>query len=183
MWLTVPVFSRGERYQKIYKTRISNSENWAFKHWRSICFNYEKAPFFGEYRAFFEDLYRKEWNLLANLNEAIIRYLFAELKIRASIVKSSELKPEGAKTDLLIDMCSKLGADTFLSGIGGHSYVDERKFENQGLHHLYRDFHHPVYHQQFDPFIPCMSVIDLLFNYGSEQSREIISNCGHTETV
>ena len=81
----------------------------------------------------------------------------------------------GAKTDLLIEMCEKLGANTYLSGPGAKAvgYVEEEKFKKCGLTHVFSDFEHPTYSQKFKPFIPYLSIIDLLFNYGDE-SKMII---------
>lgn len=180
--LTVPVLTKDKFEQPINEVRINNNVNWGMKHWRSIYLNYGKAPFFDTYKEFFEQLYARKWEKLADLNETIIRYIIHELEINVKIVKSSDFNPHGYKTDLLIDMCQKLGADTYLSGEGGHSYVDESKFREQNLNHVYQDFHHPTYTQLFKSFIPYMSVIDLLFNRGSEQSRETILNSGSVST-
>jgi len=176
--LTVPVLSKGSFEQAIGQVKINNNENWQKKNWQSIFLNYKKAPFFGAYKDFFEDLYSKKWEMLAELNEAIIRYIAGQLKIEKKIVKSSELGVTGQKTDLLIDLCKKLKADAYLSGAGGRTYVDDAKMRAEGIASRYTDFKHPVYKQLHDPFMPNMSAIDLLFNFGNEKSREIILNAG-----
>ena len=176
--LTIPVFSKGKFEQKINEVEINNNVDWQKKHWRSIVFNYQKAPFFSEYKDFFEQIYSKRWEKLVDINETIIRYIAKQLHINVEIVKSSEVNPSGYKTDLLIDMCKKLGADSYLSGEGGRLYVDELKFKSNNIESLYTNFQHPVYQQQFEPFITNMSVIDLMFNHGNEISRKIINNSG-----
>ncbi|KAF0135222.1 MAG: hypothetical protein FD145_48 [Candidatus Saganbacteria bacterium] len=176
--LTVPVLSKEHFHQAINEVRINNNENWQRKNWQSIMLNYKKAPFFDIYKGFFEDLYSKNWEMLAELNEAIIRYIAGQLKIEKKVLKSSELGITGQKTDLLIDLCKKMNADAYLSGNGGHIYVDDAKMQAQGIASRYADFKHPSYKQLHEPFMPNMSVIDLLFNLGSEKSREIILNSG-----
>jgi hypothetical protein len=176
--LTVPVLTKGKFEQKINEVKINNSVNWQKKHWRSILFNYKKAPFFSIYKDFFEQVYSQKWEKLVDLNETIIRYIVQELDINVEIVKSSEFNPSGYKTYLLIDMCKKLGADTYLSGEGGRKYVDEPKFKSNNIKSLYTNFRHPVYRQQYEPFIPNMSVIDIMFNQGNDYSREIIRGSG-----
>jgi len=177
-FLTVPVFTKGKHGQSISEVQIDNKRNWQNKHWRSIELNYHKTEFFEEYKKNFEEIYSKKWETLTLLNENIIRYLANQLGINIEIVKSSEFKPAGSKTDMLIDLCKKLNADTYLSGEGGRRYIDITKFEKNNLTHLYTNFKHPTYNQQFEPFIPNMSVIDLLFNHGSKTSREIIQKSG-----
>jgi len=175
-WLTVPIITKGKRFQKINEVEIDNSVRWGEKHWKTIYFNYKERPFFNDHKDFFENLYAKKWEMLADLNEEIICYLFEKLGIGAPIYKSSDYNFNGAKTDLLIEMCDKLGADTYLSGVGAKTsgYVAEEEFKKHGLHHIFSDFEHPVYVQKFKPFIPGMSIIDFLFNCGAEQFKEMI---------
>ena len=75
-------------------------------------------------------------------------------------------------------MCQKLNADTYLSGAGGKAYIEEKKFKEQNVNLLYQDFQHPVYRQQSKPFIPNMSLIDLMFNKGSNHGSDITRNSG-----
>lgn len=182
-WLTIPVITKNKLPQKINEVEIDNSRYWAKKHWKSICLNYHKAPFFDEYKDFFEKIYLKKWEKLTDLNETIILYLFKELGIQVPIYKSSDYDFKGQKTDLLIELCQKFGVDTFLTGSGAKkpgvkSYVEEKKFKKNNLKHIFSDFKHPVYLQQFKPFVPNMSVIDLLFNCGPE-SKDIIINSAY----
>lgn len=172
-WLTVPVITHGKRYQRIDEVEIDNSTSWGKKHWKTIFLNYKKAPFFNMYSDFFEKLYSKKWQKLADLNKNIIYYLKGELNIKTPIVKSSDYDFKKTKTELLIEMCKKIGADTYLSGSGGKIYVKEENFKKNNLKHIFSDFEHPIYSQAFKPFISNLSVIDLLFNYGPK-SLDII---------
>ena len=175
IWLTVPVISKNHFQQRIGEVNIDNSVNWADTHWKSIFYNYVKAPFFGSYKKFFKEIYSQKWEKLLDLNEAIIYHILKELNIKAKVVKSSTLNLEGSKTDLLVGMCKKMNADTYISGIGAKNYIEEEPFKNENIKLLFQDFCHSVYPQRFDSFIPNMSVIDLLFNVGSDKAREIIS--------
>lgn len=174
-WLIVPVITHGRRYQKISEAEIDNSLDWGKKHWKTICLNYKNTPFFKDYQDFFEKLYLKKWDKLADLTEAIIYYLVEQLEIKTQIYKSSNYNFKGAKTDLLIEMCEALGADTYLSGRGAKCYVEEEKFKARGLNHVFSDFNHPVYKQKYEPFVENLSIIDLLFNHG-QGAKKIIEN-------
>ena len=178
MLLTVPVLTKTKFDQKIAEVRINNDLDWGKKHWLSIYFNYKNASHFEEYKDFFENIYNQKRELLGDLNESIIRYIIKKLKINIKVVKSSDFDLTSKKTDLLIEMCKALNADTYLSGSGGRGYVDNEKFKKNNLRSLFTDFTHPVYTQQFSPFIPNMSVVDLLFNCGSDASKGIMEECG-----
>ena len=180
-WLTVPVLTKGKFEQKVNEIEINNAEQWPKKHWKSIELNYRKAPYFSQYSQFFEEVYQKKWGKLSELNETIIRHIFNVLGIKVEIFKASDINPVGEKTMLLIDICRKVGADTYLSGRGAMKYVDEGLFRQNGLNHMFQDFQHPVYKQLHSEFIPNISIIDLLFNHGPE-SLDIVTGKNKVET-
>ena len=174
-WLTVPVLLHGKGYQKINEIDIDNSTDWAKKHWQLIYFNYKRTPFFNAYSNFFEKLYQKKWQKLADLNETIIDYIRKELDIKTTLVKSSDCKFKEGKTDLIVQLSKKFKADTYLSGVGGKSYVYGKKLKENNIKLVFSDFKHPVYPQRFEPFVENLSAIDLLFNCGPK-SIEIMSS-------
>jgi len=181
MWLTVPVNSTS--LTKLNEVRIDTSINWQKKHWNAIMTNYNKTFFFKHYKNFFKKVYSRRWDILVNLNKTIIMYILKELKIQTKIVESSKLNLEDKKTNLIIKMCKQLRADCYLSGKSGHEYLDEQKFSENGVTLLYQDFFPSVYPQRITPFIPNMSVIDLMFNMGNKESRRLILESGSITQV
>ncbi len=184
-WLTVPVIAKGKGFQKINEIKIDNSSSWGRQHWKTIYFNYKKTPFFSKHEAFFKNLYSKKWVNLIDLNETVIYYLKEQLGIKTPLIESSKYKLKGKKTDLLIELCEELGADTHLTGsgskkLGGKSYLEEEKFAKNNVKHIFSEFKHPIYPQRFEPFIENLSVIDLLFNCGPK-SLEIIQSSSRTK--
>ena len=89
-----------------------------------------------------------------------------------------KLVPTGATTELLLDICKKVGANCYLSGANGKNYLNEDLFENDNIEVEYQNFNHPVYPQLYGDFVAGLSSIDLLFNCGKdslsiiEQSNE-----------
>jgi hypothetical protein len=168
--LSVPVVTAGRFYQNICDVEINEAEPWRRKHWKSILLGYQKAPHFKRYADFFEDVYNREWKMLVDLNEHMLRGLLGFFEIEKEIVRSVTFMPSGKKTDLLIDICRKTGSDGYLSGGGGaKQYVEEHKFTEAGLVHRFQSFHHPVYPQVHGgEFMPRLAAIDLLFNCGPE---------------
>ncbi len=172
--LIVPVKTSGRYYQNICEVEIDNNLPWQYKHWKTITLAYKKAPYFDRYAPFFEEVYKKEWKMLVDLNEYITRGMLDFFNIKKEMLRTSQLKTEGKKTDLLIDICKKTYADGYLSGTGGaHTYVQEESFKKAELLHAFQKFNHPVYPQIHGGFVPRMAAIDLLFNCGP-QSGNII---------
>ena len=171
LWLTVPVITKGRFTQKMKEVLIDNTSNWHKKHWQSIEMNYSKAKYFNEYKEFFKSLYEKEWDKLIDLNVFIIKYINELLNIKIPVYYESDLNIEGEKTTRIINICKKLNADTYLSGIGGKEYLIEEEFIKTGIKLIYQNFKHPVYTQVYPGFEPFMSIVDLLFNCGKESKN------------
>lgn len=174
MWLTVPVFSKGKFYQKINEVEIDNSARWTEKHWKSIERNYSKAPFFNDYARELQAIYRQKWQMLNELNTHVIKALIKIVGIEIKTYTTSELCIEGKATDLIINMCNKVKADTYLSGIHGEDYLEKEKFTENGIKLIFQSFEHPNYEQcQPGEFIQNLSMIDFLFNVGPK-AKEIL---------
>ena len=179
IWLTVPVLTKDHLAQAINGVQIDNhgGSRWKEKCWASMVQNYRKTIFWRDHEAFFDDLYKKDWNHLVDLNESIIRYMLNALSIHVKVLKSSEMNVEGNKGDLLLGICRKVGAEVYLSGISGRDYLDLSMFAQAGIEVRFQKFFHPIYKQIHDPFFPCMSSVDLLFNYGPD-SLDVIKGVG-----
>jgi hypothetical protein len=167
-WLTVPV-SSGSR-EVLSEVRISQTEPWQDKHAKAVSLNYARAPHFAAHGPELVDLLGKPWERLCELNEALIAWVMAKTGIRTELVRASELGVDGSRTDLLVELCRAVGADTYLSGSGGRRYMELERFEEAGIDVAFQEFTHPTYEQIFPAagFIPDLSVVDPLLCAGAE---------------
>ncbi len=179
LWLTVPVLTKSKHSQTIHEVEINNRGDlrWKDKCFASITQYYKKATFWKEHEAFFYNLYSKEWTHLVDINDHIIRYLLGAFSIHVDTRRSSEIGVNGQRGNLLLNICLKLQADAYLSGVSGREYLDLASFAAAGVEVKFQEFHHPIYKQLYDPFIPCLSAIDLMLNHGPV-SPEILSGVG-----
>lgn len=176
-WITIPI-QKHPLNILINEIKIDNTHKWQKNCWKTLYFNYKKAPYFSRYSRFFEEIYSRSWQFLAELNIKIIKKLLEFFDITTKLIIASELNGvSGKRDDLLLAICKKLGAEKYLSGISGKDYLDIKKFEQAGIKVTFQEFYHPIYRQCYQPFMPCMSSIDLLFNYG-EKSKEILLSPG-----
>jgi hypothetical protein len=167
-WLTVPVIVRGRFGQSIREVEIRDSEFWR-KHLRSVEVNYHRAAFFEEYfHDFAERQERCERSHLLELNVQFIEWFMSILEIRTSLFFSSELNAPGKRTQLLANICSCLGATTYVSPIGSAAYLLQEidLLERRSIEVRFHNYQHPEYRQMFPPFVPCASILDLVFNEG-----------------
>ncbi len=168
-WLTVPL-KKFHSNQKINEIKISYSQDWQSQNLNAIKNSYIKAKYFDAYFKDFEKIYKNEFMLLRDLNIELIKFILQKLGIHTKLHISSELldDPEQGGTNVTLNICKKLNADIYLSGAFGKDYLDVSKFEKEDIEVKFQDFKHPIYNQLYEPFIPNMSSIDLLFNYGKD---------------
>ena len=134
-------------------------------------YNYSKAPYFSTYWKSIEEIYDRKFEYLVDLNMEFIQHILQKFEIKTKTIFSSELSVTKKKSDLNLEICEILKADTYLSGIMGKGYIDEESFIQKNIKVQYQNFQHPTYKQVYDPFIPNMASIDLLFNEGHASSQ------------
>jgi hypothetical protein len=171
-WLTIPVESKGEYYQKIRETRISD-RSWNMAHWKSIEHNYAKAPCFREFRGFFEGLYLGTTEtMLSSVNFRFLEAICRLLGIQTKISWSMDYRLVEGKTERLVDLCRQVGAKEYLSGPSAMDYIEEASFVQAGIALRFMDYSgYPEYEQRFPPFDHQVSIIDLILNTGQNARR------------
>lgn len=168
-WLTIPVEVKGKFFQKINETQVSDKK-WGENHWKTLVANYSKAPYFKNYKNIFEDLYRDETlDNITNINISFIKAINAILNISTKIIDSREFDLVEGKTERLVDICKKRNATDYYSGPAAKDYMDESLFLDQGIKVHYFDYsNYPVYPQLNGNFAHNVTILDLIFNTGSD---------------
>lgn len=175
-WLSLPVQSKGQRNQLIKDVKLDLSADFGKSHKKTIHLNYCKANFYDEFSPKILSLIENETDNLCDLNIEIIQYLKDFLGIDTPIIRSSELNGQGAKADLLASLCQEVGATEYVSPPGSREYLlASDVFEKCSIPIQYFEYTHPEYTQQHEPFLPFMSVIDMIFNCG-KKSSSLINN-------
>src|SRR5258708_4212120 len=82
-----------------------------------------------------------------DLNLEMLRFFLRCLDIETPIVKASDYEFAGAKSDLVLDMCVKLGAELYIFGAQGRNYADSDKFRSRGVEPCFQQYNHPSYRQ------------------------------------
>jgi hypothetical protein len=177
IWLTVPI-NKKHKFVANKIVEINNEENWQSDHFEKINRSYSNSEFFKKnYKTFFEKIYSKKWDHLFTLNYELIIQLIDWLNIKIEVIKESELNIKGNSTERLVNISKKIGAETYVSGIGGKEYMNEKMFETNNIKIEYQNFKCPIYKQVFNSeFIPNLSIIDLLFNIGPKSLSKLKQN-------
>jgi hypothetical protein len=166
-WLTVPV-RRQAREQSILETRIAADDSWRKTALRTLQHLYGKSPHYQTHRDEIETILQTPHETLTEFDRASWQPALDRMGIRCEFVLASDLPVEGQGSDLLLDLCEHVDADTYLSGEFGRSYLDLPRFRERGVTVLFHDYQHPDYDQRFGTFVPYLSYLDMLFNTGLE---------------
>ena len=175
IWLSVPVESKDHFDKKLCDIKIINN-GWNRKHFKSIDLAYRKAPFYTDYIGRLESILAiTTYTYLVDLNLATLEFGLKSLGISVPIVTASSYDFQGNKSELVLDMCKKLGASEYIFGAQGRDYADVDSFASCSIKPHFQEYKHPVYPQLHGPFEPNMSVIDLLFNVGPNSHEVLMS--------
>lgn len=180
-WLTIPVeqHSQQERIvdKKIDYPALGDLRWWGANHLKTLRHAYRDAPFIDEYAPPLQVLLESRPGRLVDLNLASLDFLRDALGIETPMLRSSAMNVGGARSELILNLCLAVGADTYLAGMGGsRDYLDCAAFARAGITVAWQDFDHPRYAQcgGDGDFVAGLSAVDLLFNHGA-QSRSILT--------
>ena len=174
-WLTVPIIHKFP--QKINEVMVAPT-NWPSKHRKSIQSCYARSRYFLDFAAAFDELYNQRWERLMDLNVAALELVVSVLGLKKNWIFSSSLELDGKKSDLILDICRKLGASVYYSGRTGSTYLKREEFQAAGIEIVVQNFIDPAYEGLFPKTtegVNSLSVLDLLFNCGL-QSRTFLTD-------
>jgi hypothetical protein len=151
--LTVPVLEGRSGKIKTKDIKISYQENWQHQHKISIMSAYGSAPFYEFFIDYFFPFFEKKYNYLLDLNNKILETCFKLTKLEIKI-------------ELTDDFVNNLENDYRFS-ISPKIKTTDLEFNPKPYIQVFND--------RFD-FQTNLSIIDLLFNLGSE-TKQYLKNC------
>lgn len=150
----------------INNVKTKDELKWKEKHLKTIEMNYKKALHFDEIFPAFKELLLQPYNSIAEQNIAINTWIAKSFGMKVEFFKSSEMDINSVNENRVLDICEKLGADTYISGNGARTYQHDEHFNSRGIKLVYTDYKSIEYKQLWKEFIPNLSVLDYVFNNG-----------------
>lgn len=150
----------------IMQARPRYELKWKEKHLRTFEMNYSKAHFFKDVYPEFKDVFMVEYASVSELNIAINEFIARKFGLSTVFVRSSEYGISTKREEKVIDLCLAVGGDCYISGNGARVYQEESHFTEKGLKLSYLPYQPITYPQLWREFLPCMSVLDYVFNCG-----------------
>ncbi|MEW5850552.1 MAG: WbqC family protein [Myxococcota bacterium] len=173
-WLTIPVEVKGKYEQRIRDTRIA-SPSWRRTHLHTLFHNYARAACFAEVKDMVESWYMTATHsFLSEVNHHFLTNILRFLGIRTPLTWSSDYRVEEGRVERLVSLCQQTRATEYLSGPTARAYMDEAPFQRSGITVRYIDYsNYPEYPQVHPPFEHAVSILDLVFNLGTNAARHL----------
>ncbi len=175
-YLTIPLVKH-HQLTDINKILVDKEQLWQERLLNQIKNTYRNAP---EFKKFFPQIEiwlieSKTFERLDEVNFFLIEKVFEYLNYKPKLIlKSSELDIKGFHaSNYILEICKKLKADTYLSGIGSKKYLIEEDFKIGKINLQYinfRELHalYPISQFQGKKHIAGLSMIDVLMNIDTE---------------
>ena len=150
---------------------------WTARQMNALQNYYRKAKYKDEILPVLEKFFCADYTTICQWTCGSMKLVKALLEIPTPLLYQSEIDydRENKRSDLVYAICNAVGADTYFSGRGGSmTYLDREKFAENGVNIVFQNFSHPIYCQcNTSEFVPGVSILDMLFNCGIEESRRI----------
>lgn len=156
--------------------KINDDESWRSKHIKSIQRNYSKTTYYSIYENLIKEIFSFDSSNLSDFNINAIEKISKELGLKTRFLKSSDLKVQGSKDQKLIEICKLVGANEYISGPAALNYIQPELWKKAGIKLSFMKYDYPVYPQRCEKFSHNVSIIDLLFNTGTNSKDFMIGS-------
>ncbi len=158
---------------------IDTNNLWNKKFLKTLKYNYVNSKHFTEIIGWFNEFLSREFLSLQEINITFIQEVSEKIGINTVFKKSSDLNIENSdRIERLIEIGTLHDANTYLSTIGSFQYLDGEnameRFLNNHIQILFHHYHPMQYNTGKLPYEPYMSIIDVLFNCGFDETLAII---------
>ncbi|MDR1985084.1 MAG: WbqC family protein [Prevotellaceae bacterium] len=154
--LVIPVERNAGAKIPIRDVRISYVQNWQNSHWRALTTAYNSSPFFEYYCDYLKPFFENKENFLFDFNVKLTNKILELLEINKQIFFTDAYKT--FDDDFVFDYRESISPKVRLA-------KEDKTFEPQK--------YYQVFAQKFG-FTPNLSIVDLLFNEGTNAKYELM---------
>lgn len=138
--------------------------------------HYHKAPFFFTIMPILGKVFEQDYRYISEISyesiSEVCKYLGIETKLVESFDRygNEDLKREKR----VIDICEKENADQYINMIGGKELYSKKEFKEKDIELKFLKPRNIQYKQFNSPFVPWLSIIDVLMFNSPEETNRIL---------
>ena len=139
---------------------------------------YRRAPHFDQAFPVVENAIMSPWENLFDYIYGSMMDVCRYLSIGTPIVVSSSIAiaPALKAEDRVLGLCKATGASGYVNAIGGQKLYSREEFEAQGVELKFLQSHAITYPQFGSPFVPWLSIVDVMMFNSVPTIREFIES-------
>lgn len=173
---TLPLKKQSD-FAKINERELTNQAKNAQKMINNFKEAYRKAPFFFSGFNTFLDCVPRYDDSMYKCIERSIEVICGGLKINTSVYRASDfcIDHELKKQDKIFAICDYFGIHNYVNAIGGQQLYDKDEFKAKGINLQFIKTNQITYKQFNHPFVPWLSIIDVLMFNGKDRTQELLN--------
>jgi hypothetical protein len=144
--LTVPV--KRSNHSRTDEVEVDYKDRWNVVHLRTLTAAYASSPYFLYYKDDIEKLLMRRYDRLLDLNSAVLEWILAKLKVTCRVSLTTDYRPERGE-----------------DGDYRNLFTPKRLLPTERMEHYYQVFSDRM------PFVPNLSVLDVMMNLGPEARK------------
>ena len=176
-YFTVPL-EGASSFKAIREVGVSPDPRWRAKLLKTLAQTYARAPCFREVYPLVESVLGATEARVSALAVASLRAVAAYLALEAEFVPSSAAYENGELRgqERVLDICRREGATTYVNPSGGRELYARDAFAARGVTLRFLEPQLRAYPQLRPPFVPGLSIIDVLMFNPRDRVRELLDD-------
>ncbi len=173
-YLSMPL---GPKQIKISDLLMPNDNQWRINMLNVVNASYSKCNFYDEILIDIEKLIMFDCKYFFEFSINIIYFFMKKFNISTNCYIDLNFERHfGQSSSRLVNLCKEVKADKYLSGLGAMTYIDEDIFIKNKIDIIYQNYIPQPYNQYSTEFISGLSIIDVLFNCGYNETERLIKS-------
>jgi hypothetical protein len=177
-WLTIPIVKSGNSIQKIYESKIVDSEAFRADLINKLGNYYRNYPHTKNVLSFINDNW-PDTDSISKFNGVFTELISKEIGMETRFVYCSDneylANNNNTGNQIIIDVCKNYNIDDYLSGSGCLDFFNPTFLNDNNISVNFQELKFKPYPQKgMNDFISGLSILDLLVNVGFDNANEFI---------
>lgn len=178
---TVPLLKASQN-KLINEIELADYHKWRKEFLKTIEMSYKKAPHYSIIFNWLGEFFEKNFTHISQMAAESVSSIASLLQFSTDFKLSSSLKytenVNQSGQSKVLNICSLLNAETYINPKNGTELYDNELFIKRGIMLHFIQMDNIVYRQlKNDPFVPNLSIIDVLMFNGLEETKSLLKQC------